>query len=202
MKKLKKFFHFILFNYSKIHLVDKCLMIFMFILLMQSAYTLLLSPSTVGEAHTIDVIVRTSISGIFGYFLSVNFIRQESSGLTETSNYPPPPILTDSGESHQKNSIGFTAPAANTKLQPGSVDFTTSPQPKINQSIIGKLQILVASFIGIFCLLSLIVVRDLCLNQLIDATAPSFVATVSQFRDLISSCVGFLIGCPTDNKKF
>ncbi|MFR3117577.1 MAG: hypothetical protein ACLTOJ_09110 [[Clostridium] symbiosum] len=63
-----------------IHLVDKCLILFMTILLIQSACTLLGFPGNTAQANEIDVIIRTSSAAIFGYFLSANFIRNGASG--------------------------------------------------------------------------------------------------------------------------
>lgn len=59
-----------------IHLVDKCLILFMTILLIQSACTLLGFPGNTAQANEIDVIIRTSSAAIFGYFLSANFILE------------------------------------------------------------------------------------------------------------------------------
>ena len=64
--------------WKEAHLVDKCLLIFMAALLIQSACNLFF-PAVVGAAaDDIDIIVRTSSAAIFGYFLSANFARGRS----------------------------------------------------------------------------------------------------------------------------
>lgn len=61
-----------------------------------------------------------------------------------------------------------------------------------------SLQVVMATGIGLFCMVVLIVVRNSA--QLNEAAAQSstVMATVVQFRDFVSACVGFLIGYPTE----
>lgn len=201
MKKSKNNQNLIRFYFSKVHLVDRCLLLFMLVLLIQSAFSLFDATNSAGEIHTIDVIVRTSISGIFGYFLSANFIRHESSGKHTGTKTEKAAAIDNSGNAAIKNSIGFTPPASSPELASGSADFTAIPNPEPGADTTGKLQIIVATSIGLFCLVMLIVVRDLCSLQILDPSSSTFAATVSQFRDLVSGCVGFLIGCPTVVKE-
>ena len=53
---------------SNIHLVDKSLILFMLILLAQSAYSLFFPGDSSPLVGDIDIIVRTSAAAIFGYF--------------------------------------------------------------------------------------------------------------------------------------
>ena len=62
--------------FSKIPLVDKCLLIIFLVLMLQSAYSLFAHNSSNSEIEHVDVIVRTSAASIFGYLLSANFILQ------------------------------------------------------------------------------------------------------------------------------
>lgn len=65
---------------DRIHPVDKSLLLFMLVLLIQSAYSMFCPGGTGQAAEDIDIIVRTSAAAIFGYFLSANFIRHTASG--------------------------------------------------------------------------------------------------------------------------
>lgn len=57
-----------------------------------------------------------------------------------------------------------------------------------------------ATVIGLFCLVTLLVLRNL--NQWgLAVESDSAAASVVQFRDFVSGCVGFLIGCPTHSDK-
>lgn len=162
MKCLKKQWKCACRECGRVHLVDKCLIVIMVILLLQSAYSLIVRDGWTAQSSEIDAIVRTSSASIFGYFLSVNFIRRD----TEK------PELN--GES----------------LEPEQGHYIVS----------GKLQILIATFIGGFCLLILILLRDMEGIAEVDPSATA-VATITQFRDFVSGCVGFLIGCPTSRKN-
>lgn len=134
----------------QIHLVDKCLILFMMVILGQLTLNLLLNSPESREMNNVNTILRTSAAAIFGYFLSANFVknRYDKSGC--------------------KIKEEAQRPAQN-------------------------LQVLIATITGLFCLVMLTVVsrkQGLFLSS--DA-----LATVTQFRDFISGCVGFLIGTPT-----
>ena len=58
---------------SGIHPVDRSLLLFMAVLLGQSAYSLF-APGSGPMADEIDIIVRTAAASIFGYFLSGSFL--------------------------------------------------------------------------------------------------------------------------------
>ena len=68
----------------RISLVDRCLMLFMLILLLQSGFSLFLAPPAPSGTSAIDVMIRTSSAAIFGYFLSGSF------GKTPTGADPLP----------------------------------------------------------------------------------------------------------------
>lgn len=57
-----------------------------------------------------------------------------------------------------------------------------------------KLQILIAGVIGLVSLVILIIAHDIA------ATEITSLATLSQLRDFVSGCVGFLIGIPQDEE--
>lgn len=144
-----------------IHPVDRCLILFMFILLLQSFACLFFPPGSAGPGSAVDTAVRTSSSAIFGYFLSAKFAAHapanpSQEGATGKSGKRPPALLSG-----------------------------------------GRLQIAVAGGIGLFCLLALAILRGASLWAPSLFSSDSAAATVSQFRDFISGCVGFLISNPS-----
>ena len=164
---------------ARIHLVDKCLIVFMAVLLLQSAYSLLVHPGGWAQGSEIDVIVRTSAAAIFGYFLSANFIHHSSSAAEpQDERMEEQSVDSRSGESQE--------PAV--KDKEGTY---------IEAS---RLQILMAAAVGLFCLITLILLRNAGALGAAIETTPSVTATVAQFRDFVSGCVGFLIGCPTNRQ--
>lgn len=133
---------------SKIRPADRCLVIFMAVLLVQSAYSLFSGGKSAGEGGHIDVIVRTASAAVFGYFLSA---REE-------------------GTPEERHACHCLRTAA-------------------------------ATGIGLFCLATLLVLRNLSLWDASAAGGESVTATVAQFRDFISGCVGFLIGAPLSKER-
>ena len=62
--------------------MDKSLMLFMLLLLAQTAFTLFLSQTPSPATNAIDIVVRTSAAAIYGYFLSGSFGKQAPDGQT------------------------------------------------------------------------------------------------------------------------
>ena len=165
------------------HLVDRCLLLLMAILLLQSVCSLFL-PGEVGQlAGSVDVMARTSAAGIFGYLLGVRFARpaEDGGGVSGTpARLPETAVRLESAGPRVDARIGFAdsapAQASDTGVQP---------------------PVLVAAGIGAFCLIVLLVLRNLTQLQLLPEPTGPVVETVTQFRDFVSGCVGFLIGSPT-----
>lgn len=182
--------------FRQIHLVDRSLLIFMAVLLVQSVYSLF-APGDPGQAAgDIDIVVRTSSAAIFGYFLSANFIRHTTAG-------GQAPVQ---GQAHILETEGDAAPAgpmARIGFDTGSDPALPGPPPTQDSSPAGEgtaagcLQIRVATAIGLFCLVALLALRNLSQWGLLPVQWEGVAATVAQLRDFVSGCVGFLIGCPT-----
>lgn len=187
---------------AKIHLVDKFLIIFMIILLLQSAYNLFVYESASAETNSIDIIVRTSTAAIFGYFLSTNFIRHASSppdSSISAIGKDSSPVNNTSGIT---NRIGFANPdsEADHALVTGSASVSKRSEDDPGEiAMASRLQIIVAAGIGLFCLVILIIIRNLIGTGGDMSVSASSTSTVAQFRDIVSGCIGFLIGCPTAN---
>lgn len=200
MKKARNRFSSFEAALARIHLVDKFLIIFMIILLLQSAYNLFVYESSSAESNSIDIIIRTSTAAIFGYFLSTNFIRHASS--------PPGSSISAIGKdgspanstSGINNRIGFANPDSDTDqgLVTGSATVSKQQEDDSGESTMAsRLQVIVAAGIGLFCLVILIIMRNLLGTGTAISRSASSTFTVAQFRDIVSGCIGFLIGCPT-----
>ncbi len=72
-----KFIKSIYAGFMTIKLIDRCLILFMFILMAQSIYGIFAAANDSQYAASIDVVIRTTSSAIFGYFLSANFNKSE-----------------------------------------------------------------------------------------------------------------------------
>lgn len=160
----------LLLAWNRIQLVDKCLILFFGILLLQSFLSLFGGAPANAEAGNIDVIVRTSLASIFGYILSANFVRAPGEKKEQSGGEPQPgpePVYTQSMESGEEGEDGEKAAA--------------------------RIQIMTAAAIGMICLAVLLVYRSIGAEG---AAAGSATAAAAQLRDFVSGCVGFLIGSP------
>ena len=179
----------------RIHLVNKSLLFFMLILLVQSTVSMFLPGDASQLTRDIDVIVRTSAASIFGYFLSASFLRS-ASGSGQATNGTTSHILETGAERSEETAgamarIGFTDVEASLESG-GTEDQATS----VGASAAGSLQIAIAGAIGLFCLIVLLALRNLVQLGFLSAESSSVATAVTQFRDFIAGCVGFLIGSP------
>ena len=187
----------------RIHPVDKSLLLFMLILLIQSAVNLFLPASGSSITGDIDIVVRTSAAAIFGYFLSANFIGHDEASGQATQSAQAHILKAGNGpvqDSAPRAQIGFSA----AETAPDSA----APPVQMPQQSIRCLQVRAATFIGLFCLIALLILWPLMLivgnlTQLgiVSPASDSVTGTIVQFRDFISGCVGFLIGCPTNQTR-
>lgn len=181
--------------WRRIHLVDRCLILVMAVLLIQSAYTLFFPGESTQLSGNIDIVIRTSAAAIFGYFLSANFAVRDPEGGQVPAGAPAHRIEsaeTVSGSS-VKNQIGFVADTA--AAEAGSIQVS---EPAAG---CGGPQVLAAACIGLFCLAVLILLRNWGQGAISPAASDSLTATITQFRDFVSGCVGFLIGCPSSQRS-
>ena len=114
------------------HPVDRSLLVFMAVLLLQSAVSIFLPGELPQTAGNIDVVIRTSSAAIFGYFLSANFARADPSDGQTPPTRETHILETGAGMPTKTNApkaqIGFLADAAGTEtdrtLPPASLEET------------------------------------------------------------------------------
>ena len=167
-----------------LHLVDRLLMIFMTIMLIQSAHNLFFHELSMQNSGTLDTVIRTTAVSIFGYFISSGF--QGASRQSVTSAQTAIGFAAEQNEPGQPTArIGFSAESeTDSKAQTEiAVSHSSgSPGQRLRQ------QMIIVAIIGISSLLILVVARNY--------TQPctEAVATLSQLRDFVSGSVGFLTG--------
>lgn len=186
--------------WAEVHLVDRCLLLFMAVLLVQLACGLFLPEGLAPEAGSIDVIVRTSAAAIFGYLLSGNFNRGSEQEIAERTDSPPECLLEAQSDVISPlqgvqdpvgGPAGFPGEMVRERTEP------SKPEKGVSSRDTGCLQILMATAIGLFCLAVLLLVRFSAWWGVPLISSDSATATVAQLRDFVSGSVGFLIGCPT-----
>lgn len=130
------------------------------------------------EAGTIDVMVRTSSAAIFGYFVSANFGQR---GKRLEPDFPAPTSVKAIPSESPKGQIGFSA-------EPSSLEPVRGYAEGRCWTSYQKQEIIVAA-IGAAALIILLLFR----NFGPDSSSAS--GAVSQMRDFVSGCIGFLISC-------
>lgn len=176
---------------KRICLVDRFLMIFMLALFFYTIIRLFGGTSVSADTGTIDVIVRTSIAAVFGYFISSNFTKPDVSAPAQNTDTPPMRLSsksTDAGSDNGvKNQIGFQTSAATPDEELGKITFSeNTPLPPRSRR---QMQIFVVSVIGLISL------TILFLTGYIENVTTEIAAIISQLRDFVSACIGFLISC-------
>ncbi len=183
---------------KSIRLVDWCLIIIMSLLLLQSIYNLFANEVVNSEENIIDVVIRTAAASIFGYFMSANFMSGKSEAVFQPFRQNPTQSVAKPTfrESSVQNTIGFTAnPKPSDNLQKESTTTFAGSQSSKGTKGSSDAQIIIITAIGVISLISLILVRNFV------PLSSGMTATVSQLRDFVSGCVGFLIGSNAYSKK-
>ena len=172
-------------------MVDRGLMLLMAVLLAQSAYAIFFAAADSATAENIDIVVRASAAASFGYFLSASFAAQKTAGVSGGHMMEMADRGGDGAEA--RGTIGFVS--EDSVGSEGGAQTRGTAESGTGGS---SLQVVMATGIGLFCMVVLIVVRNSA--QLNEAAAQSstVMATVVQFRDFVSACVGFLIGYPAE----
>ena len=179
-RKLKK-------RITKIGLVDRFLILFMFILLLYTAISLFTGITDSPNGDMVDTIIRTSAASIFGYFISSNFVKINTTNSVADSDSQD---LNSSTQAYEEN-LEVQPNNQNEFLTSaeGIEEQAASPVPEISPNPIpcNKLQVAIVSTIG-GCALILLFITKFLIPKAADVSA-----TISQLRDFVSACIGFLV---------
>lgn len=159
------------FFWKDISIVDKSVLIFMTILLAQLIFNIVCHESNNAASSAINVIIRTMLASILGYIISGNF------------NKKVPPVFP--------TNVSTEIVPTDSSQEITTDNFTEVPETDIETN---DSQVIVLTFLGSIALISLIVAENFGL------LTQSSSASISQLRDIVCSCIGFLIGCPPKNK--
>ncbi len=133
------------------------------------------------DLNQIDIVFRTTLSSIFGFFVSTT--------LSDTKQSPPPQAgLKESTKESIKE---------NTNLQSNG-----DAPPSINQGehyqkkIFNNFRVFILAFVIIFCLITMMIVRNI---DAVTASGEYVSSTMMLYRDFISGSIGALIGMARGN---
>ena len=171
-------------------LADGVLVLFMLILLSYMAVHLFIGAESVSQNNTIDVVIRTSAAGIFGYFLSRNFGRRSEDETAKKTDG----VYRNTISGGSTGQIGFRIRSEiGTAGDEQITDhFAAMQAGKISESMLRSerrdgIQIIVISAVGLGSLIILLFAKQFY------SASGEYTAIVSQFRDFFSASVGFLI---------
>lgn len=174
---------------TKICLVDRFLIFFILILFLYTAINLLIGSADTENANTVNTIVRTSSAAIFGYFISSNFNKRDSDNTADNLSSDSPIIqnteFSDDSGVQLKNPLGFETSSEISEQKTGKVSVYRENDPL--PVYCGKIQIIIVSSIGIGSLILLFIIRYSA------SESHEIAAIVSQLRDFVSACIGFLV---------
>lgn len=173
--------------------VDGFLILFLLLLLIQSAFNLLFDQTFTADTNAIDVVVRTSAALIFGSFLSGQDKVETPS--IQTKSTPAPMTLSSvlPSENIPSGQIGFSAPMPSSSLDEVSSPPTFSEKPAVDSRTRPNLSVIVVALVGLFSLILLLIVRNFT------TVTPGMAATLSQLRDFVCGCIGFLVRRAREN---
>lgn len=184
--------------WDSINLVDKFLIFMMILFLGYSIMTIYIEKANLEVIANIDIVVRTSIASIFGYFISSNFIKTgKTTTNTKTNNIEDNKTIThESTEIETTTSkIGFNvgeeSSLKSTENNLGFINLNNQPDLSASNNNI-QVQTLIVGMLCVMASLALVVTRFSITTTSNDAAA------LSQLRDIICGSVGFLIGTPLD----
>lgn len=198
MEIVYKILAYIKKSLDKIKLIDKCLIVFMMLLMIQSTYNLFVNEANSNGGTNIDILIRTTEASIFGYFLSANFIKKDKRSRMNNSSIKEEQLRVNENkditrEKKNDNSSNEVEAIKNNYIQ--STDNEYYLEEEGDENTTSEQQVIIVTVIGVVSLIAIIIARDFNINTTASA------ATISQLRDFVSGSVGFLLGCPTKTNK-
>lgn len=167
---------------TKIGLVDRFLILFMLILLLYTAIGLFTGMTDSQNSDMIDTIIRTSAASIFGYFISSNFVKTNTTTDSYSNNLNIPAQTNyETLNVPPSNQSEFVTSADDAKESADVTEFSS------DQISCCKLQVIIVSAIGGCALILLFITKFFIVET------SKISATVSQLRDFVSACIGFLV---------
>ncbi len=174
-----------------IPLTDKFLLLFLLLLLIQSCVYLFCYEKLPPHDDTIDVMMRSCMATIFGYFMSAGFGQQtKSDEIQQISAIAESTVTAEHTDTPTAKQIGFVAD----QTQP-----TPPKQPK--QSIYtplvarNKQQALIVAVLGFVALVVVFLFRMFFVTQ------QYAIPVISQLQDFVVGSIGFLVGYQKNDMK-
>ena len=172
--------------------VDGFLILFLLLLLIQSAFNLLFDQTFTADTNAIDVVVRTSAALIFSFLSGQHKVETPS---TQAKSTPAPMTLSSvlPSENIPSGQIGFSAPMPSSSLDEVPSPPAFSEKPAVDTRTKPNLSVIIVALVGLFSMILLLIVRNFT------TVTPNMSATLSQLRDFVCGCIGFLVRRAREN---
>ncbi|SCJ03404.1 Uncharacterised protein [uncultured Clostridium sp.] len=169
--------------WREISFKDKGLILIMIALLLQCIHSLYNPVPTNSDYSNINIIMRTSVAGIFGYFLSSNFLSNldatKNNQSTEHKLMILDQLLKDDKISEEIKD------EYNKQLKEDRIEEKEDEEIYLcNKSLQNGIAV------GICLIIIFSLVIGVNFNLIVDGAS----VTIAQFRDIVSGCIGFLLG--------
>lgn len=171
------------------NLAHIALVIFLAILLIQSALGLFLPQRA--DMDSVDIVLRTAISSIFGYLMSSMGQKSATTTKKTEDSSTSPRTIGFSGESGATSYLSEAETPAPNSSQSSQASQPSQPSLKSWSSDNLQFQTVIIACLGFFCL-SVLIFLHYYTGEITASTG--VIATIAQFRDIISGSIGALIG--------
>lgn len=177
--------------WREISFKDKGLILIMIALLLQCIHNLY-TPSTNNLNYdTINVIIRTSVAGIFGYFLSSNFLSNLSG--TKNNKFIEHKLMILNQLLKDEKIDEEIKQEYNKQLKEEYLEDKEDKEIYFCNKMLQN---------GIAIAICLIIIFCLVIGVNFNLISDESIVTIAQFRDIVSGCIGFLLGNNNyDNEK-
>lgn len=220
MKKLKR----IIYKFIKsISLIDKALLLLMFLLLFQTVHELFFIEIQNQLSSSVDVVFRTAIASIFGYFVSSNFLRNAGVEIIEkdpnpgeaNSVYTPQQVVKDEPYEDNGGLVDNITPANDIVMtdssstasideplqnnfadQTFSIPMQNDLDEKIKKSYVYKISR--KNQVIVVSTIGIIVLVVLIIARDFNQINTTHIPVITQLRDIFCGALGFLLGTPAD----
>ncbi len=191
MKKKETIFWKIANLMHSIALTDKFLLLFLVLLLVQSCVHLFCYEKLPVHDETIDVMMRSCIATIFGYFMSAGFGHgAKNDDMQNVSAIADRSVTAENTNSTTAKQIGFVADQTQ-PIPPKQTEQSTH-NPSVPRN---KQQALIVAVVGFVALVVVFVFR------MFYVTENYAIPVISQLQDFIVGSIGFLVGYQKNDMK-
>ena len=184
MKKKVHFFKRLGYFIQNIPTTDKFLLLFLFVLLLQSCLYLFCYDKLPPNDEATDAMIRSSAATIFGYFISTSFCSHtKNDDMQNTSAVTTKNIHSQNQDTTSSKKIGFLTENTDPALPPQAEQTNTTEKSNCLHQ-----QVVIVAICGFSALVIICVFRNFFMIE------SHIIPILSQLQDFVVASIGFLVG--------